>query len=109
MLQSQQKQYLDKVLKEICGDNYLLIKIHGGRYQLAGLPDFLILTPSINFWLEHKRNDKDLPTPIQRHMLKKLRRYGFVTGIITGDTVTDIESGAKISLKKILTEICGDV
>ena len=109
MLQSQQKKYLDKVLKEICGDNYLLIKIHGGRYQLVGLPDFLILTPNTNFWLEHKRNNKDLPTPIQKHMLKKLRRYGFVTGVITGDIVTNIESGAKFSFKKILEEICGDV
>ena len=87
MLQTQQEQRLKKVLTKILDKNYSFIKIHGGKYQMAGLPDFLILTPGRIFWLEHKRNFTDRPKKIQQYMIKKLRKYGIFTGYIVNDFV----------------------
>lgn len=61
------------------------IKIHGGRYQEAGLPDILILTANKNFWLEIKRDWSDKPSSLQTWNITTLRQYGFITGYVVGD------------------------
>ena len=61
------------------------IKIHGSNFQENGLPDIMILTPHVNFWLELKRDWKDHPSAIQKYNILSLAQYGFVTGFVVDD------------------------
>jgi hypothetical protein len=51
------------------------IKIHGGPYQLAGLPDLLCLQRGHAVWLEVKQPGKK-PTEIQRRRMNELETRG---------------------------------
>lgn len=83
MLQQQEEKQIKKILKEILKDDYLFVKIHGGQYQMSGLPDFLILTPGMIFWLEHKRDKSDKPKKIQKHIIEKvLKKFNIFSGYI---------------------------
>lgn len=66
-------------------DDIRVIKIHGGQYQEAGLPDFMLLVgKKYKFWLEAKSSWKDEPSQIQKHNIKNLRDHGFITGYVVG-------------------------
>lgn len=96
-LQSQTMRILNRII-----DKYFdiqerrIIKIHGSSMQEAGLPDVIILlkakdfnksknTPeSFQLWIEIKRNWKDTPTELQMNNIKKLPKFGFITGYIVG-------------------------
>ena len=58
------------------------IKIHGGQYQQAGLPDLMILVNRQHFWLELKRDPSDIPTEIQSYNCERLAIQGFITGFV---------------------------
>ena len=58
---------------------------HGSKYSVVGLPDLLILTPKVNFWLELKRDKRDEPRIVQKYWVEHLRRFGFVTGFVYYD------------------------
>ena len=51
------------------------IKIHGGPYQLSGLPDLLCLKNGRAVWLEVKQPGKK-PTEIQTRRMAELRERG---------------------------------
>lgn len=51
------------------------IKIHGGPYQLAGLPDLLCLQRGYAVWLEVKQPGKK-PTEIQKRRMAELEARG---------------------------------
>lgn len=51
------------------------IKIHGGPFQLAGLPDVLFLKDGHAAWAEFKRPGCE-PTKIQRHRMRELSEAG---------------------------------
>ncbi len=88
MLQKEQEQSIKEVLKEQLGKDYLFVKIHGSQFQMRGLPDFLILTPGMIFWLEHKRDKGDVPTKLQKYVVEKLlRKFNIFSGYIIDDFV----------------------
>ena len=78
-------------------ENCRMIKLHGGRYQEGGLPDIMMLVRThgepgktqfheeFQFWIEVKRDWDDEPTALQKHNVKDLSRFGFITGYCIGD------------------------
>lgn len=62
---------LETFLKKNLITPYDIIKIHGGRYQRAGLPDLIILLPKrISIYVEFKRPGADT-TALQKRNLEK--------------------------------------
>lgn len=51
------------------------LKIHGGPYQVAGIPDLLCLKTGRAVWMEVKQPGNS-PTVIQRLRMKELERDG---------------------------------
>jgi len=51
------------------------MKIHGGPYQLAGVPDLLCLKAGRAVWLEVKQPGKK-PTPIQVRRMAEIEAKG---------------------------------
>jgi hypothetical protein len=51
------------------------LKIHGGPYQRAGIPDLVIAHEGDVIFMEIKRRDGDL-SPLQIHEAKKIRHAG---------------------------------
>jgi len=86
-----QKQTIDRLretLKKL-GLKHRLIKIHGGRYQEAGLPDLMIFIRSgkktLQMWVEIKRSWRDTPEALQRwNVEENLPQFGWVTGYLVG-------------------------
>lgn len=65
---------------------YLVLKIHGGPFQQAGLPDLLVIKKGRAMWLEVKMPGK-YATRLQSHWMEKLRKAGCVTAVVC--TVSD--------------------
>jgi Holliday junction resolvase len=51
------------------------IKLHGGAYSLAGLPDVLCLKDGRAYWIEFKRPGCE-PTRLQQHRIRELIACG---------------------------------
>lgn len=58
------------------------IKIHGGPYQLSGLPDVLAIKGGHAAWAEFKRPGNE-PTRIQAHRLRELAMAGCSCAVVT--------------------------
>jgi len=54
---------------------WLVVKIHGGPYQLSGLPDVVAFKQGHAAWAEFKRPGEQ-PTKIQSHRLRELALAG---------------------------------
>ena len=74
-------------------ENVRFIKIHGSKYQEAGLPDVMVLVnysiPSSGsithrYWIEIKRDWNDTPTALQQYNIVNLRSHGYQTGYYIG-------------------------
>lgn len=78
-----------KLIKKIIDEKYKdvrYIKIHGGKYQEAGLPDLMILIPGHkHIWIEIKRDWNDTPTKLQMWNVADLQRRGYMAGFVAGD------------------------
>lgn len=61
---------------------WYVIKIHGGAYQLAGLPDVLAIKGGHAAWAEFKRPGGE-PTKIQAHRLRELSMAGCSCAVVT--------------------------
>lgn len=57
----------------------IVVKIHGGGFQKAGIPDLYIATGGINLWVEVKRPGGDT-TALQKRFLESLRLNGIPCG-----------------------------
>jgi len=51
------------------------LKLHGGPYQTAGLPDVLVIKGGRAAWMEIKRPGED-PTRLQNHRMRELIEAG---------------------------------
>jgi len=60
---------------------WYVVKIHGGPYQLAGLPDVLAIKGGHAAWAEFKRPGC-VPTRIQAHRLKELEAAGCSCAVV---------------------------
>ena len=69
-------------MKQLEADGYFCIKIHGGAFQFAGLPDILAIKNGQAAWIEVKRPGGK-PTKLQSAMLQKLKRFGCRAGVAT--------------------------
>lgn len=58
----------------------VVIKIHGGTYQRAGIPDLYIAVSGVSIWIEMKRPGADT-TALQKQLLDKLKSIGVPCGI----------------------------
>ena len=59
-----------------------VMKIHGGPYQMAGVPDLLCIRRGVTRWLEVKQPGKR-PTPLQtRRMLEIEREAGTLCHVV---------------------------
>jgi len=87
---------------------YRLIKIHGSRYQEAGLPDLMILirkseTERWNLWVEIKSSWSDKPTKLQQWNVEfSLRDYDFITGYVVGDEFKTHWTGKAVKFEDFL-------
>lgn len=70
-----------KVLKPLEPDLWFM-KVHGGPYQKAGVPDFLGCYHGVMFYIEVKQPGK-VPTPLQEIEMRRLRRAGAIGGVAT--------------------------
>ncbi len=77
------------------GMGFLAIKMHGGGYSLAGLPDVLCLKDGRAYWIEFKRPGEE-PTKIQQHRLRELIGHGCPSTVCrsAGDVKEFLESVA---------------
>jgi len=66
-----EKTIVNKVMAEAKRLGWWVLNVHGGPYQMAGLPDILVIKAGRAAWMEVKVPGKD-PTRLQRHKIKEL-------------------------------------
>jgi len=57
----------------------VVVKIHGGGFQKAGVPDLYIAVNGVGLWVEMKRSGSDT-TALQKRFLEKLATNGVFSG-----------------------------
>ncbi len=76
-----EKALTNKIKKHLESQGWLVIKIHGGAMQRAGLPDLLCLRDGRAVWLEVK-TEEGVVSPLQKHWVGKLIGAGFTAEIV---------------------------
>lgn len=77
------------VLKYLRARGYWAAKLHGGPYQMAGLPDVLAIKGGLATWVEVKRPGEK-PTAIQESMMRTLANAGSI--VIVATSIEDLEA-----------------
>jgi hypothetical protein len=75
------------------------VKIHGGPFQAAGLPDLYGLVSYITFWIEVKRG-RGKATALQLKTILDLRKAGAVA-----DVVTSVEEAVELVGKNVYGKV----
>ncbi len=74
-------EWLEKLVR--AGAPLWYVKTHGGRYQRAGLPDFVLCVDQVFVGIEVKSpKEPAAPSPLQAHELGKIRAAGGVTSCV---------------------------
>ena len=63
---------------------FLALKMHGGPFSDAGMPDLLFIREGRLWAAEVKRPGKK-PTPVQLAFMAQLKRFGVPCAILTGE------------------------
>lgn len=66
-----EKAIVNKVMAEAKRLGWWVLNVHGGPYQMAGLPDLLVIKGGAAAWMEVKVPGKD-PTRLQQHRIREL-------------------------------------
>jgi len=66
-----EKTIVQKVMAEAKRLGWWRLNVHGGPYQMAGLPDILVIKDGRAAWMEVKVPGKD-PTRRQEHRIREL-------------------------------------
>lgn len=66
-----EKTIVQKVMAEAKRLGWWRLNVHGGPYQMAGLPDILVIKDGRAAWMEVKVPGKD-PTRLQEHRIREL-------------------------------------
>lgn len=66
-----EKTIVNKVMAEAKRLGWWVLNVHGGPYQMAGLPDILVIKDGRAAWMEVKVPGND-PTRLQRHRIREL-------------------------------------
>lgn len=74
---------------------FIALKMHGGGYSLAGLPDVLCIRDGRAYWIEFKRPGEE-PTKLQQHRIRELIAAGCPSTVCrsAGDVKEFLESVA---------------
>ena len=72
-----QLKIIDAIKKEFPGA--VVIKLSGGEYQRAGIPDVYVAVNGVDIWIEIKRPGADT-TMLQKKFLEKLHKNGVFCG-----------------------------
>jgi Holliday junction resolvase len=75
MRQPSEKSIERAVIAEAKRLGWWSLKLHGGPYQTAGLPDVLVIKGGRAAWMEIKRPGED-PTRLQNHRMRELIEAG---------------------------------
>lgn len=76
----------------------VVLKIHGGVYQKAGIPDLYVAYQGVSLWLEVKRPESDT-TPLQHKLMSRLLSHGVF--VATVDSPQDAVAALTEALYKI--------
>jgi len=83
MLESTLVKNIIKALNKHTQKRSLWIKIHGGPFQVAGLPDIIGLYKGTFYGFEVKCPGKeDTLTPLQKHFIKKINDSGGIARMV---------------------------
>lgn len=72
---------VNKIREAMKKKGLFCLKLHGGRFQQAGLPDLLVIKEGRALWLEVKTQDGET-TKLQEHALDALRKSGCVAEVV---------------------------
>lgn len=88
-----EKTIVAKVIAVAKSRGWYAIKIHGGAYQLAGIPDVLAIKDGRAVWMEAKRPGEE-PTKRQVHRMRELIQAGCPCAVVTsaGDATEFLEA-----------------
>lgn len=75
-----EKAIVAKGMAEARRLGFFVLKVHGGQYQMAGIPDVLAIKNGMAFWIEFKRPGEG-PTKLQIHRMKQLEEAGCRTTV----------------------------
>lgn len=86
-----ERAVVKKTLLQLRARGGFWIKIHGSPFQIAGIPDILGCYRGRFIAFEVKRDASGRPTPLQQHMMEKIRAAGgFATLIFTAEQALDL-------------------
>lgn len=77
-----EKNIVAAILRALRERGYWAVKLHGGPYQVAGLPDVLAIKDGRAAWVEVKQPG-ERATPIQEATIEKLRQAGCLAFVAT--------------------------
>lgn len=78
--ESRLQRKIQKALKDECGPDLFIFKIHGGPMMMSGLPDLIGVFQGQMFGLEVKMPTGTVST-IQEHVHARMRRAGVLIGV----------------------------
>ena len=76
------QQNIAKAIKRRFGKRAWVMKVHGGPYQKAGVPDLLVIIDGRAYWLEVKMPG-ETPEPIQVAVMRELVDVGCRVAVVT--------------------------
>ena len=78
-----------KIIAWLKNNDFWAVKMHGGPFQIMGLPDVLAIKDGRAFWFEVK-TPRGVPTSVQLYVMKQLRKHGCVAEVVR--SVSDVVS-----------------
>src|SRR3989304_5497081 len=116
MTQKPETALTKKILTRLKQEGGFWVKIHGGAYQVTGLPDIIGCFKGRFYGFEVKVSERSEPTPRQALILALVKRAGGVSRVIRGPTEaiqaireTQVDGSSKLFSRKWLTNSQGCV
>lgn len=82
MASKPETRIVESIRRQFEIDGWIVIKIHGGPFQVAGLPDLLLLRNGVACFVEVKTPTGKV-TKLQQHWIERIRAAGFRAGVAT--------------------------
>lgn len=70
-----EKTITNAIMKTAKSEGWWVMKVHGGAYQMSGIPDILAIKAGRAVFLEVKQPGK-APTPLQEQRMHEIRTVG---------------------------------
>ena len=76
-----EKQIENQIRKALTDRGFWVVKIHGGIYQMSGLPDLLAIRDGRAYWFEVKTPTGKV-SRLQEEIIKELRSIGCTAEVV---------------------------